>query len=134
MSSLIFLLFSIKKSHFKSLYKKFGRLHHTSHPKNLYIGDHVPFGWILLSNPIPGGFWADDSRGGGAKMPTLHIWPIFWSFQVGLEWNQKQMWNLHNEAPCWKKFCKNFENWLSNRNFCSPNKNSENFQKYFFQT
>ena len=41
--------------------------------------------------------------GGGAKTPVLHILAISQSFQVGLEWYQKQMLNPHNEAPCRKK-------------------------------
>ena len=40
----------------------------------------------------------------------------------------------HDDQQCLrphveKKICKNFENWLSNRNFCSPYKNSETSQK-----
>ena len=51
--------------------------------------------WLTLS-------WADDS-GRGAKTPLLHILAISQSFQVGLEWYQKQIWNPHNEAPGRKK-------------------------------
>ena len=60
--------------------------------------------------------------GGGTKMPVLHIRAIFRSFQGRLEWYQKQMWNPHYEAPYRKFFCKHFENWQSNCNFCSPHK------------
>ena len=76
--------------------------------------------WVNSSrrevNPIQGGSRADDSA-------------ISQSFQVGLEWYQKQMSNPHNEAPCRKKMCKNFEKWTSNRNFCPPYKNSETSQQ-----
>ena len=70
--------------------------------------------------------WDDDSGrgGGGAKTPVLPIRVVYHK-------SQKQMLTPHNEAPCRKKNCKYFENWLSNRNFCSTYENSENFLKYF---
>ena len=40
---------------------------------------------------------------GGQKTPVLYILAISHSYQVGLEWYQKQMWNPHNEAP-WRNF------------------------------
>ena len=46
------------------------------------------FCWIILTLSR-GGFWADDSGGGGAKTPALHVLAISQSFQVGLEWCQK---------------------------------------------
>ena len=57
-------------------------------------------------------------------MPALHIRAISLSFQVGLiivasEANVNIM--RPHEENC---FCKNFKNWPSNRNFCSPYKNS----------
>ena len=61
-------------------------------------------------------------QGGRGKKAALQILAISQSFQVGLEWCQKQMWNP-------RKFCKNFENWASNHNFCSPYKNSEMSQQ-----
>ena len=74
-----------------------------------------------------------QGRGRGAKIPELHIRAKFRSFQVGLEWYPKPIWNPHNEAPCRKKICKNFENLPCNRNFYSPYKNSETCQqKYIF--
>ena len=39
------------------------------------------------------------------------------------------MWNPHTNAPCRNIFCKNFENWPRNWNFCSPYKNSVTSQK-----
>ena len=47
-----------------------------------------------------------------AKRPVLHIQAVFRSYKLGLEWYQKQMWTLHNEAPC-KIFFQPFPN---NRN------------------
>ena len=40
-------------------------------------------------NPIQGG--PELTIQGGAKTPALHILAIFQSFQVRLEWNEKQM-------------------------------------------
>ena len=75
--------------------------------------------YISLFNPI---------QGGEAKTPVLHFLAISQSFQVGLEWCQKQMWNPHNEAPCRKKNQK-FGKLGSTCNFYSPYKNSETSKK-----
>ena len=49
---------------------------------------------------------AHKNSGGGPKAPALHILATSQSFQVEIEWYQKQLWNPHNEALSRKKIAK----------------------------